>query len=80
VANDTSVIYVSDGGVWSVSTIDTVQADSLAAAATLNISGDTESNINARSGDPAGTIMYGTDTDDLYVFDGTDWQTYNNDA
>jgi len=76
VANDTSVIYVSDGGVWSVSTIDTVQADSLAASSTLNISDDTESNIRLREGDATGTLMYGTDTDKLYIFDGSDWHEY----
>lgn len=47
---------------------------------TLNVIGDTEANIRSRSGDTAGTIMYGTDTDDLYIFDGSEWQTYNNDA
>lgn len=80
VANDTNAVYYSNNGVWVLSSIDTIQNDSLEAGKTLNISGDTESNINARSGDPTGTIMYGTDTDDLYVFDGTNWQTYNNDA
>lgn len=80
VANDTNAVYYSNNGVWVLSSIDTIQNDSLEAGKTLNISGDTESNIIARSGDPTGTIMYGTDTDDLYVFDGTDWQTYNNDA
>lgn len=49
-------------------------------SATLNVIGDTEANIRSRSGDTAGTIMYGTDTDDLYIFDGSEWQTYNNDA
>lgn len=47
---------------------------------TLNVIGDTEANIRSRSSDTAGTIMYGTDTDDLYIFDGSEWQTYNNDA
>ena len=51
-----------------------------ATSATLNVIGDTEANIRSRSGDTAGTIMYGTDTDDLYIFDGSEWQTYNNDA
>ena len=80
VANDTNAIYYSKNGVWVLSSIDTIQNDSLEAGKTLNISGDTASNIYGRSEDPTGTIMYGTDTDDLYVFDGTNWQTYNNDA
>jgi len=80
VASDTNVIYYADGGVWSISTVDNIKADALAAGQTLNISGDTESNIRSRSSDATGTIMFGTDTYDLYIFDGTDWQTYNNDA
>jgi hypothetical protein len=39
---------------------------------------DTAANITARSSDDAGTIMYGSDTYDLYVFDGSNWQIYNN--
>ena len=39
---------------------------------------DTHSNITARSGDPTGTIAFGTDTDDLYVYDGANWQIYFN--
>jgi hypothetical protein len=39
---------------------------------------DTEANILARTGDATGVIAYGTDTEDLYVCDGTNWQTYNN--
>ena len=38
---------------------------------------DTQSNILARTGDAVGTIAFGTDTYDLYVFDGTNWQIYN---
>ena len=38
----------------------------------------TESNIFARTGDPVGTIAFGTDTDDLYIFDGTNFQIYLN--
>lgn len=79
VTSDTSSIYIFNGS-WVQSTIDTVKADYLAVIATINISGDTEANIRSRSGDAAGTIMYGTDTDNLYIFDGTLWQTYNNDA
>ena len=80
VATDTNAIYVSNSGSFTVSSIDNVQADSISAAATLNISVDTEANIRARSGDATGTIMLGTDSYDLYIFDGSDWQTYNNDA
>ena len=80
VATDTSAIYVADGGVFSVSSIDDVKADVTAAIAEYNISGDTEANIRLRSSDATGTIMFGTDTYDLYIFDGTNWQTYNNDA
>lgn len=80
VASDTSNIYIWTGIQWSLSSIASVQSDQIAILATLNISGDTVANIRARSGDSAGTMMYGTDTDDLYIFDGSDWQTYNNDA
>ena len=42
---------------------------SAVAPITFNISIlDTESNILARVGDPIGTIAYGTDTQDLYVY------------
>lgn len=40
---------------------------------------DTLANILARSGDAVGVIAFGTDTFDIYVFDGTTWQTYEND-
>jgi hypothetical protein len=39
---------------------------------------DTAANIAARTSDDVGTIMYASDTYDLYVFDGTNWQVYNN--
>jgi hypothetical protein len=39
---------------------------------------DTHANILARSGDATGVIAFGTDTLDLYVFDGTNWQLYEN--
>ena len=39
---------------------------------------DTHSNIIARSGDATGVIAYGTDTQDLYVYDGASWQFYQN--
>tara|TARA_R100000808_G_C2070387_1_gene98150 strand:+ start:300 stop:635 length:336 start_codon:yes stop_codon:yes gene_type:complete len=34
--------------------------------------------ILSRTGDAVGVIAYGTDTEDIYVFDGTHWQTYEN--
>ena len=40
---------------------------------------DTHSNIIARTGDATGTVAFGTDTDDLYVYDGSHWQIYFND-
>jgi hypothetical protein len=39
---------------------------------------DTQANILVRTGDATGVIAYGTDTEDLYVYDGTNWQIYNN--
>tara|TARA_B100001146_G_C16109192_1_gene402853 strand:- start:629 stop:919 length:291 start_codon:yes stop_codon:yes gene_type:complete len=39
---------------------------------------DTEANIAVRTSDATGVIAFGTDTNDLYVFDGTTWQIYNN--
>jgi len=39
---------------------------------------DTAANISARTSDDVGTIMYGSDTYDLYVFDGSNWQIFNN--
>jgi hypothetical protein len=39
---------------------------------------DTHSNILARSGDAVGVIAFGTDTHDLYVYDGANWQQYIN--
>lgn len=76
VASDTSAIYYWNGAVWTVSDIDNIQADSLAAALTLNISGGTESSIRLREGDATGTVMYGTDTGKLYIFDGSAWHEY----
>jgi hypothetical protein len=52
-------------------------------AAGFNISTrDTEANILATSPtNPSGevTIAYGTDTGDLYIWDGNNWIIYNND-
>ena len=43
------------------------------AAAGFNIgSGETKSTIEARTGDPAGYITWATDTNDIYVGDGSD--------
>ena len=39
---------------------------------------DTHANIIARSGDATGTIAFGTDTNDLYVYDGALWVWYEN--
>jgi len=41
---------------------------------------DTQSNIIARTGDAVGTIAFGTDTYDLYVYDGSAWQLYSDDT
>lgn len=79
VASDTNVIYYWDGAIWTSSTIDNIQADSLAAGLTYKVSGDTEANIRSRSGDATGTIMFGTDTGRFYIFDGTSWHQYNPD-
>lgn len=78
-ATDTNALYVWDGALWSLSSEATVQADSLAAGSTYQVSGDTEANIRLREGDATGTIMFGTDTGRFYIFDGTDWQQYNPD-
>jgi len=37
---------------------------------------DTQANILARSSDPAGTIAYGTDTENYYIFNGSLWFNY----
>ena len=39
---------------------------------------DTAANITSRTSDDVGTIMYGSDSYKLYVWDGTDWQIFNN--
>lgn len=39
---------------------------------------DTEANIRASTTSVTGDTAYGTDTEDFYVFDGTNWQIYNN--
>lgn len=80
VASDTSNIYVWNGSSWAASDIDNVRDDFLTVIATINLSGDTESNITALESPSAGDIMYGTDTDDLYVYSGSDWHIYNNDS
>ena len=80
VASDTSNIYIWNGSSWVASDIDSVRDDFLTLTVTLNISGDTESNVVATESPSAGDIMYGTDTDDLYIYSGSDWHIYNNDA
>lgn len=40
---------------------------------------DTHANITSRTGDAAGTIAFGTDTYDLYVFYNSTWHFYYND-
>ena len=80
VANDTSNIYIWNGSAWAATTIDTVNADFITITATINLSGDTESNIVATESPSAGDIMYGTDTDDLYIYSGSAWHIYNNDS
>lgn len=45
---------------------------------------DTEANIIAIGSEPTNpsgevTIKYGTDTADLYVYNGTDWYKFSND-
>tara|TARA_R110002020_G_scaffold398352_3_gene608409 strand:+ start:91 stop:300 length:210 start_codon:yes stop_codon:yes gene_type:complete len=37
---------------------------------------DTQANILARTSDDTGTIAYGTDTKNFYVFDGDVWFNY----
>jgi hypothetical protein len=49
----------------------------------FNVDTDTESNILASSPtNPTGevTVKFGTDTYDLYVWDGLTWYIYNNDS
>ena len=44
---------------------------------TVTASGDSAANILSRTDDPTGTILYGTDTNSLYIYDGSGWQIYN---
>ena len=37
---------------------------------------DTQAAIEARSGEPVGTLYYAYDADRLYVYDGSNWQYY----
>jgi hypothetical protein len=39
---------------------------------------DTEANIRASTTSVIGDTAYGTDTEDFYVFDGTNWQIFTN--
>ena len=80
VASDTNNIYVWNGDSWAASDVDNVRTDFLTISATMNLSGGTESTIVALESPSAGDIMYGTDTDDLYVYSGSAWHIYNNDS
>jgi len=80
VASDTSNIYIWSGASWVASDIDSVREDFIIISATLNVSGDIEANITTSATPSAGDIMYGTDTDDLYIYSGSQWHIYNNDA
>lgn len=54
-------------------------APAAAGAAAFNIDvRDTEANIVVRTSDATGVIAFGTDTYDIYVFNGFNWQIYNN--
>jgi hypothetical protein len=44
----------------------------------IDINTLTEAQILIRTGDAIGVIAFGTDTLDLYVYDGTAWQIYEN--
>jgi len=44
--------------------------------ATFQAGYDTQANIEARTGDDAGTIFVASDSVRIYVFDGTAWQFY----
>ncbi len=49
----------------------------------FNVDTDTESNILASTPtNPTGevTVKFGTDTYDLYIWDGSAWYIYNNDS
>ncbi len=43
---------------------------------TLRAYYDTQASIEAKSGEPIGTIYFAYDVDRLYVYDGTNWQYY----
>ena len=70
-AKDTDKLYVWDGN-WYIYNNDTFRVQDL----------ETESTIVASTPtNPTGevTIKYGTDTSDLYVYNGTDWYKFSND-
>ena len=55
-------------------------APTLGASSTLNISIFADSTvIEARTGDPTGTLAYGNDNQRIYVYTGTSWIYFNND-
>lgn len=80
VTSDTQKVYIFNGSSWALSSVETIAADFQSVMSTLNIGKDTESNIKSRTGDAVGTMMIGSDTYDLYIYDGSTWHTYNNDA
>lgn len=47
-----------------------------AAGLTLRPYYDTQAAIEARSGEPVGTLYYAYDAGRLYVYDGSNWQYY----
>lgn len=55
----------NESGVLKVSLIDAVIP-----------SIETSSNITSRTGDPDGTIFFGSDTDDLYLYSNNSWKTF----
>lgn len=60
------------------SDVSTLQSD-VGSLTSLTISTiDTESNIRAITNAVIGDLAYGSDTYDFYVYDGTDWQIYQN--
>ena len=44
---------------------------------TINAVPYTSSEILSRTNDSAGTILYGTDTNSLYIYNGSEWRVYD---
>jgi len=70
VDSDLNAVKLYDGSAWRKFAHD--------AQSFVVILRDTHANIIARTGDTVGTIAFGTDTQDLYVYDGTNWYFYQN--